>query len=124
MAGTHAITLRVKTENGSYQNDFVPGSQTIIQTGIGSDAGVLNVTTGIETIKTDKLSVLGLMVVTNTDATQAINIGPSTTTGSAPHHFLKLKGTESYPLRLSTGITFRAHTTAGTAKLQYTVFED
>jgi hypothetical protein len=124
MTGEIGVTLRVKTVKDSFQSDFNPGSQAIDQNAIGSDGGVVSVSTGGTTLVMDKVTTLGVFTVTNTDASNFITIGPSTSTGSAPHPFQKVKPGESHMLRLVPGIITRAVADTAAAKLQFAVLED
>ena len=119
-----AVTLRVKTTNGKFQDDFNPGSQSIAQNAIGSDAGVISVSTGGTTISLSKLGTFGLFMATNTDASNFVSLGPSTSTGSAPHLYQKFKPTESQLVRLVPGITVRGVADTAAVKLQFTALED
>ena len=124
MAGEIGVTLRVKTVNGSFQADFNPGSQAIDQNAIGSDGGVVSVSTGGTTRVMDKVTTFGFFTVTNTDASNYVEIGPSTAALSAPHPFERVKPGESHALRLVPGIITRAVANVAAVKLQFTVLED
>ncbi len=124
MAGTIAITLRAKTTNGEYFDDFNPGSQTIVQTAVGAQAGVLTVSTGTTTIPQTQLSTAGMIMLTNTDSNNFVTIGTSTSTGTAPRILLKIKAGESHITRLSSGLIVRAIADTAQVKLQYTILED
>jgi hypothetical protein len=124
MAGTISVTLRSKTVNGEYTNDFNPGSQTIVQNAVGSQAGVLTVSTGGTIIPQDQLTTAGWFEITNTDSNNYITIGPSTSTGSAPFPLLKVKAGESHVTRLSTGIIVKAVADTAQVLLQFNILED
>jgi hypothetical protein len=124
MAGEIGITLRVRTTKDNFKADYNPGSQSIDQNAVGSDGGVVTVSTGGTTLSMSKLDTLGVFSATNTDASNFVTIGPSTSTGSAPHLYQKFKPGESHVLRLHPGVIVRGIADTAAVKLQFEVLED
>jgi hypothetical protein len=109
MAGSIQLNFSVQATNGTFKEQWLPDSQTIVQniTTAPFEAIASGIATTGGTAVTIPVTTLGLCVIQNTDATNYFTV----------NGFLKVKPSEQFVMRLVTGITVTI--TANTASTGY-----
>lgn len=123
MANELIFNGNLALNNGKLVRAVNLGSQRITQAAAFAYSNTQSLTTAEETIAVGAdIATLGVAVLNNLDSTNNIEWGPDnsgTMLGAGI-----LKPGEAFPLRLKPGVTYKAKASAGTAKLDVTIFND
>lgn len=120
MADEITLTMKMLVSKGSLVHKEEPGIQSVTMTGSNGSGGIQNIGTSAELLSMGDTGTAGWSFFRNTDTTNFVELGTSTTTFVA---FAKLKAGEACMFRLGTNApAARANTAA--VNLQYFVLTD
>lgn len=124
MADEIKVNIQLTYENGYLKDTFYPGQVNITQTTLGEHAPVVVVgSTAEENLTFGDIATLGYVVGRNLDSTNYVTIGPTTSSTSAMHGFIRVKAGEPFAFRLEPGKLWRWRANGGNVKVQLKVFE-
>lgn len=124
MANELSVKITADLINGNLRERFAPGggSLQVTQTTALAFGGTFALSTTEEVLSAGDVGTLGYMFLQNLDGTNSILYGPES--AGALVAFGKLKPGEAAVIRLQTGITIRAKSSAGTPTLFYKILND
>lgn len=121
MANEFTITAKIQDINGNLIIKHLPDPFFVTQTTAGAVQGCISIPTSDTVITLTGIATSGWAFFCNTDATNYIELGP--TSGGAIVPFARLYPGEKCVIRLTPAIVLRAIAHTGAVRLQYTIFE-
>jgi hypothetical protein len=123
MANEMQSTCSLRVTNGSLKSNLTPGTINITQAvAKGPAPGTVNVGTSAEVISFAELTTLGVIQITNLDATNYIEFGPDV--GSDIQPAIRIEAGECWQFRLVPGVTYYAKANTGACNVQFMAFND
>jgi hypothetical protein len=121
MANEINVTISMRVRKGNLVADVIPGNQQIdMGVARGPVPGTVVVDTTEAAVSFAALATLGLIVITNLDATNYIDFGPEES--GAMVAAVRVKAGESCIFRLVPGTTYRAKANTAACDVQFLAF--
>lgn len=122
MANELTLNFSGELDNGSLDHTFPSETLTITQGTARLFDNTVPCTTSDTAQSFTNITTLGWCRIKNLDATNYVDIGP--TSGGAIVVFMRLKAGETAYLRLTPGITLRTQANTATVNVHFTVLND
>lgn len=120
MADEITLTMRMLVSKGNLVHKEEPGIQSITLNGANGTGGIQNIGTSAELITMGDTGTAGWAFMRNTDTTNYVDLGTSTTSFVA---FARLKAGEACMFRLGTNAP-AARANVAAINLQYFILSD
>jgi hypothetical protein len=127
MANEIVSSCMLRVANGSLKSTLSPGQVSIDQTAIGGPSpGMVVIGTSVEEIDFSELTALGVIQVTNLDATNYVDFGPDDSGGyySGFLPCVRIEPGEVWQFRLVPGVTYCAKANSAACKVLFMGFNN
>jgi len=118
------VRLQLDNANNNFTRYFSPPQLAITQNAAGTFENTVDLSTSDTKLTISNITVPGVGYFQNisSSSTVVIRVGADSTDIIRP--FTRIKQREAWPIRLTSGTTYRAQTESSTGKLLFGVWED
>ena len=127
MAGEITRNCSLFVRNAHLNSSLSPGQVSIDQTAIGGPTpGMAVIGTSVEEVDFGELTTLGVVQITNLDATNYVEFGPEDSGGYYSGYLpcVRIEPGETWQFRLVPGVTYCAKANVAACKVIFSAFEN